>query len=308
MRRAAVVVGVLAAGIADADPPKPTLAKLGRGKVAAVECTIDGPTPVLIKRFGGGLAVGGDHVYLMDGAGTVRRYRHKTKRKACSLSFDKAWGERALGNDSDTHYASLDVDASGAVLASVPGKRPVRLTDTATADVCKTAGWLHAAPGASVLLRFDLDKGLHVVDPVSCDARELDLERREWPDGNVWLLDHRVAAKAKVKGESVPMLYDLDGKALFALRPPPDVQQYDPHGIIRYGSGFCGIDDATLTVWSANGNIIGSTAAYSLLGLQIAWLYSLGHGKAGTFVLAKENYPQTDKRVRIYRLDGLSRP
>ena len=307
MKRAVVVVGVLAAGVAHADPPKPTPAKLGRSKVSAIECTIDGPTPAIIKRYGGGLAVAGDHVYMMDGVGTVRRYRYKATRKACSLSFDKAWGERALGHDDDTYYASLDVDARGAVLASVPGKMPVALTETGTTDVCKTAGWLHAAPGAKVLLRFDLDKGLHVVDPVSCEARELDLERREWPDGNVWLVDRRIVAKAKVNGESVPMVYDLDGKQLFALRPPPDVQAYTPKSITRFGSGFCGIDHANLTVWSSKGSIVGTTAAHSLLGLEIAWMQALTSGKAGTFVLAHENYPESDERVRIYRLDGLPR-
>jgi hypothetical protein len=308
MKCAAVVAMVLAADVSRADPPRPKPAKVGRATVSAVECTLDGPTPAVIKRFVGGLAVAGNHVYVMDGVGTVRRYRYQTTRGACTLVHDKTWGERALGHHDDTYYASLDVDAGGTVIASIPGDVPVRLTDTGTTEVCKAAGWMHAAPGASVLLRFESGKGLQVVDPASCNTRELDLDDREWPDGNVWLLDHRVGARARVKNEGVPMLYDLDGKQLFALRPPPEVSAYTPHSILRCGTGFCGIDNATLTVWNAKGAIVGTAAAGSLLGLEIAWLHAAARGKAGTFVLGHENYPDKDERVRIYRVDGLPRP
>lgn len=94
-------------------------------------------------------------------------------------------------------------------------------------------------------------------------------------------------------------VFDARGKVTVRLTYPDG--GFDAHRVIACGKTFCGITHDRLVIWSTRGDMLDASSE-ALLGPEPPWLIELARGKAGTFILGR------DERPRVFRIEGLPRP
>ena len=309
MRSSAIVLLVLAAAPAAADP---ITAKLGKKKVTLTPCTIEGPALVLGGDVESALAIAPDGaLVLLDGHGDLHRYVVASD-KGCTLTPDTHFGKDgvlATGLLAKYDASSVTIDRAGTIYAEnwliADTSARVRVVGGKLASGCGEES-VAASPRSPHVWRWRYLT--HVTRGDGCDDGDpLDLSGPDHDvSGAITALDDRMLLARDLRTDQI---LDASGRVIRTLQKPELVS------LVRAwapcGDAICGAGQYEFYAWGKDGKLIGSFDTQGLSQSEKTWTPSgfQTDGKTG-WLLGDEYMDGAPRRPAIIlRVDGLpSRP